>query len=436
MKKLIFLSLFFTYFHVYSSESQEDAFENSSLMEMSSEISKMVDKLNLKVKNVAGKRIVTVDSDQNGKPEIESIYINGKIFREKIDFDQDGDFDKVDIYFQSGNNFHITTLDTNNDNKVDVKIVRSRKASKNGYYSRVRYVDRDKDGVFDSKKSKEVSYLQHQHSRDDDCGECDSKAWSKVHLPGILENRYTSILNELTYDMSRTYREGSKLTFRFEIQNSCLDESNPDKELYSQAVLMQAMMTGLSCLGKLPGNMAKRNFIKAVEGLIGAKGGLPIAGSREDLVRGASKRVKLLCTSTPEQVAWDVGNTVRFGYATTGPFSKPSHNKFNSVADHPYIVFRPNLVKALRAKRSHIGGYTDQFKALVFHEYLHTALGTSHEEDEVDYATACENYCFADTRNQDDKSKKIRESAKRICSGEYVETSEAYKKDLETIKSF
>jgi hypothetical protein len=404
-------------------------------------------KLNAKSIIKGNKRIETMDVNHDGKVDVESVYINNKLFTEKADYNHDGKFDKMDWYFQNGDILQTTTFDSNYDGKVDLKIVKTMKGATSGNYLVITYKDKDHDGKFDSKKTISYPELQSASSSQDSVN-CSVDQYEDVHLPAILNKEDDKLLDELSYFISDNFFNSyvdnkDNANFQIKVQTACQREGpKENKDLFKETNIQNSLKEGIVCMGELnnssPGTQASMNFRKLIAGLAE----FDYNGTTS---RRTDSRLKLIC-KLPEEVDhnWKVnvgGQQIQTYAVATTSYDTSRNEKITQIAnDPPLIIFPPNLAGLLEKKKP---DYPNQdvlakFKRLVFHEYIHTSLGTTHATEEnyaygtIDYASACEDYCF---RGPGQGSELI-ELSRGICGGKYPTASDdRYIRDMRRITS-
>lgn len=419
-------------------------------MTLGKELRRTIKNLNLKVYERGNKRIETMDVNGDNIVDARMEYINGKLYKEELDLNFDGKFDEVEWNYQQGNKIRVKTIDKNFDGKVDKKIVETTSGAKNNFFFIQKiYKDNDYDGVFDVKSKREIPFHQRMNQgipqaqillgnqngqdvifRSMTCGESD---YARMHLPGILDEKQTEQLNSLMRIVGeRSYNKSllgdGRIQFRLEIQNSCLLEgSEQDRSLFQEGNILESLKNGLSCLGGFVGagnynanTKAASNFRKALAGL--NRKHITVNDNKQEEINKVD-RLHLVC-KLPDHLeqSWTEnldGNEVEaFAMATTSYLEE--RNKFSEVAKVPNIVFRPGLFQELSGnswpREWPNQNAKDKFQELVFHEYLHTALGTRHKANEIDFAEACGDACF-NKPSDSPVSTKIRTTAMEICSG-------------------
>jgi hypothetical protein len=186
-----------------------------------------------------------------------------------------------------------------------------------------------------------------------------------------LFTQYKSIL-----DSPKTTHDKEGPSFTLNIEDSC-------KSKGKISYYYNAIATGLNCIDELNSN-GKMDFF--------------FARIRNDI---GKKPITIKCNET--DYSWD----------GVEAFATPPNQK---NLDYPLISINPNV----KIKKSR-----------VFHEYIHL-LGFLHNGKDIEYAYACESYCFDNDINS--SNIKLKEKARRICVGDYPGvTSLEYLSDLRLV---
>jgi hypothetical protein len=404
-------------------------------------------RLNSKTKISGNKRIITMDINNDGKVDSELIYINNKLFKEQLDFNYDGTFDKIDWYFMTGELLQTTTIDSNYDGQVDIKIIKTLKGASAGYIKRTKYRDKDFDGKFDSKITTEFAELQSQSTYQNEAHvNCALDDYQEVHLPAIIDNNDQKLITDLEWAVKNRWepyydtRGLGQYNFKIQVQKSCQQEgAKENQDLFANSNIQESLKKGVTCMGQLNDTsknpQSSVNFRKVIAGLTGYDHN----GSRSERHNNPLRLVCKLEKQIPE--VWNPPGETVYAMATTSNRISSNNSITNIGEQPPLIIFRPKLAKSLEARKVDYKGQglREKFHKLLFHEFIHTALGTSHAKNErhnvdnVDYAQACGDYCFKQAGIDTELTKKSR----RICSGEFSMergNSEDYARVMKRIK--
>lgn len=412
-------------------------------------VTNKLNRLKANTKKVGNKLIDTMDVNRDGKIDSRIIYLSGSLFKEEADFNFDGKFDKTDWYYKTGDIIQSTTIDRNFDGKVDLKIIKTRKGAKKGHYITIHYKDHNFDGIFDSKKTTENSELQaswQASNGQEPSVNCAVDQYADVHLPAILKATDRKLVDELKQVIGRpnylAYFNPTAKTYGFDIkvQSACKQEgSEADRRLFKNENIQESIKKGVICMGKFDNNQnlqASINFRKVLAGLTGHD-----VDDNGTKINRHNSPLKLICKlEDTSSFDWDtnLAGTERvqtLAVATTTNDSRilQSNPNITKVDDPPLIIFRPGLAAALDKSMTYYPTQRDdeKFAKLIFHEYLHTSLGTTHAANEdnlnpnispdysqqttVDYAQACGDFCFSGT-GQDSK---LTELSEVICKGTF-----------------
>jgi hypothetical protein len=413
-------------------------------------IVKKLNRLRAKTKVIGNKLIDTMDVNRDGKIDSRMVYLNGTLFKEEADYNFDGKFDKTDWYYKTGDIIQTTTIDRNYDGKVDWKIIKTLKGAKQGHYLTVQYYDNNFDGTFDTKRSKNISELQATTKASNDQGQsvnCAVDQYTDVHLPAILNDDDYQLVDELihVFQNSDSYREyfdndSNTYGFNIKVQSACKQEgSKADQELFKDENIQESIKKGVVCMAELDTNPGTKlqssiNFRKILAGLTGHD-----LDDNGDKARRHGSPLKLVCKlPSTNQFNWSTGITglqnlqlLAVATTTNNDQTSAANLGITKIAKPPVIVFRPGIAAALGASMKYYPNQheSDKFSKLVFHEYIHTALGTTHavEEDNasiapnfaqqttVDYAQVCGDYCFSGP----DQNVELTRLSKIVCQGSY-----------------
>lgn len=466
VRKLI---LCFTFMSFITSGAQAGSDKDNSIKPFMQKLKSM----KLRTLTVGDKVTHYMDFNRNGRADAEYMYIGGKLFSEKIDLNNDGKWDKSVWYYQEGKVLKSSTLDTNLDGKVDVKIVETVEGAKPGFFIKKVYLDKDYDGRFDSKKTIEVDNHQaaganapgHNH-----CINCETRAMEQAHYPAVLDQKTEDTLfdlmdrvrnNSLIDDMYSRPGLGGELGYTFNLQKEC-SSSNEHKDLINRTNITQGLRKGLSCLQKLAtpnatniGNIsgidrygiATHNLYKSVAGLVGydyfSSDNFVPHGQYLSFVCKAPNVPGLFAASSNMMQQYDSGaqaqmRTVMARATIQRPGGLNSHvNRLSGQGfSAPNIAFNPNLSTELKKQPQDYSGedINKKMQKLIFHEFLHTSLGTEHSPNEnagiydsVDYADTCADYCFNNPAGGDAIGREIKRISGEICGGNFVTPNAAYK---------
>jgi hypothetical protein len=457
VKKLFIISIL----AVFSAHSFAESKSNVSIEPMKERLEAM----KMRTIVVGDKVTHLMDYNKNGVADAEYMYIDGKLYSEKLDHNNDGKWDRSSWYYQSGEVISTTTLDTNLDGKVDVKIVKTTKNAKSGFFIKKIYSDKDFDGKFDSKKTFTINNHQaaaasapgHNH-----CINCEIRAMEQAHYPAVLNNDTEDILFDLMEKVRNTSLENQmysrpgisgELGYTFNIQPEC-KTSDQHKNLLTRTNITEGLKKGLGCMEKLarPGALnvasingvnrtinANHNLFKAVAGLVGydyfgKKNG------REDFVPHG-QYVSFVCKppARANGLFTPVNSRTVLARATIQR-RDGLDNHINRLKDHGYsapnIAFNPRLSTELRRQPLDYAGQNESAKMqkLIFHEFLHTSLGTEHSPDEdmgdyrgVDYADTCADFCFNNPASGDALGTEIKRISGEICGGNFTMPNAFYR---------
>jgi hypothetical protein len=394
-------------------------------------------RLNSKTIIQGNKRIVTMDVNNDEKIDVELVYINDVLFKEKADFNYDGKFDKTDWYFVKGDIIQTTTIDSNYDGKVDIKIVKSYKDAIAGHIKSTEFTDKDFDGKFDTKKTRQFSEFQTMNQSDESLYtlpsqriNCAVDDYQKVHLPAIINASDETMVEQLEWAVNKKWEpyfnnfDNEEYNFQIQVQKSCQQEGTPEnQQLFADSNIQESLKLGVSCMGRLNNTainpQSSINFRKVIAGLTGYDHN----GVRS---RRHNNPLRLVCKlEDPQPGFWDPEGSTVYAMATISN-TISDNNKITRVGQNPpLVVFRPDLAASLNGKKQDYPNQylREKFHKLVFHEFIHTSLGTTHAENEnshdvsnVDYAQACGDYCFRGPG----QNTELTGLSRRICSGEFT----------------
>ena len=458
VKKLFIISIL----AVFSAHSFAESKSNVSIEPMKERLEAM----KMRTIVVGDKVTHLMDYNKNGVADAEYMYIDGKLYSEKLDHNNDGKWDRSSWYYQSGEVISTTTLDTNLDGKVDVKIVKTTKNAKPGFFVKKIYSDKDFDGKFDSKKTFTINNHQAAAASDpghNHCINCETRAMEQAHYPAVLNRNTEDIFFDLMEKVGNTSLENQmysrpgisgELGYSFNIQPEC-KTSDQHKNLLTRTNITQGLKKGLGCMETLARGddalNAKHNLYKAVAGLVGydyfgKKNG------REDFVPHG-QYVSFVC-KLPEKAnrlfkasdnlvqqhqsgASAISRTAlaRATIQRSGGLDGHSNLLRDFKYSAPNIAFNPNLSTELRKQPLDYAGQNESAKMqkLIFHEFLHTSLGTVHSPNEhlgkyrgVDFADTCADFCFNNPASGDALGREIKRISGEICAGNFDMPNPSY----------
>jgi len=417
-----------------------------------------------------------MDYNKDGKIDAEYHYIDGVLFSEKLDLNQDEKWDKSHWYYRKGNILKTSTIDSNLDGKVDLKIVQTREGAKKGHFIQKTFIDKDFDGKFDTKKVTEINNHQAgvnatrpnevREVRNDET-ECNVETFNEFYpatLKKKIVNAVNHVLDAILRDNEEAEKQEKKVTWNIDLQKSC-KTSPQHKKLVNERNFVQGLKTGLTCMHNLSVNVndpkeglskpkrrlygvrdynngrrieAKNNFYKAVAGLFGHDFLVGLDNEFND----HGRKLTLICEPPKVLMPFlfnrDSKNIYARATVASGEGIESHENHLNGYFPAPNIVFSPKLKDQVmsKAKRPDYPGEDEHkiMQKLIFHEYLHTALGTTHSEDSVDMAETCATFCFNKPSKKDELGLEMRKIGGEICGGNFSSAqNDQYK---ENIKKF
>ncbi len=461
------------------------------------DIAMKIRKMVMSTKRVEDKVIHVFDYDGDGKQDAELTLIGEEVFSEKLDYDKDGKFDKQVWNYQTGDVLTTVSEDKNLDGKIDYKLVKTLKGAKKGHFIMIEYKDKDHDGKFDSKKTTEVEIHQAGGPTGPNCINCATGEYENAHLPRIIDQEaeyhletFLKYSNRKNPALLRSLKPQGELKFKIHVQKDCFGDSfkplfemedSGDENQYPK-LIQDSLETGMRCMenlaldSRLPNNpsaiqrrvedarvrTATNNMVKAVGGLIGYSFLELQPGQNDQYIfdQYHGQRLSFICNSHGQinEGEWieSAGNMTAQTYAGDSAesrdiFAKGTIAKRGVLTNHvndvrgrysaPNIVFNPNIANLLRdngpwVKEYNGQGRTEKFKELVFHEYLHTALGTMHtnNESQVDLAQTCGDFCFHNPAPGDKIGVEIKKLSGDICSGQFAGPNPEYKAKMRRLK--
>lgn len=307
------------------------------------------------------RKVISSDLNKDGKDDYVEIFENKKLVERKEDLDFDGTFDRQTLFHPATNSDYFKLVNEKkpgSKERTRISYWHDKKLKKTFSLTQI---DKDDDGKWDTEFQTSSDINQHN----DDCEEPDT----------------LSVLIDTGLTAARMSEPFVTTSWGHQIHQSCLNQSNRDWFL---KMAENSMKTGLSCLDKLA-----------------QKGGRGAAGNKasvENLLN--QKNVQIIC----DENDYDWGEYT-LAHATTSNTDKEQRLR------HPGISFNPKYLM-----KSFTGGKDGERKIMstLFHEQLHN-LGYLHGHD-IEYSYTCGTCCFP----EDDVSKEARESACKICSGNYT----------------
>lgn len=335
-------------------------------------------------------------------------------------------------------------------------------------------MDKDYDGTFDTKKIVEIDNHQAGAVERADATECNIKRHNRFY-PATLKTKVQDMIDYIVQDVLGANEESDEaysvaetdynFTWTIKVQEEC-EKSDQHKDLLSKNNITQGLKKGLSCMYRLaipwqidgvkPEEARKRpeykvrNLKEGADRTVEARNNLYKAVAElvgfdylSDEKKYKHKQKLTLVCEVPKNLHPLLFNRKEksiYARATvSGTNGLESHeNHLRGIAPAPNIVFTPKLKKLIKkkAERPDYPGETESkiVQKLMFHEYLHTALGTTHKDDSVDMAETCATICFNKPSSRDKLGSKMRDIAGEICGGNFsTAQDELYK---EKIKKF
>ena len=472
--------------HADQKKSKKDT-ERDVIYSIAHKIQKMV----IKSTTVENKTTSLLDYNGDGKADAEFTILGAKLFSEKVDFNKDGKFDRQTWNYATGEVISTTTEDTNLDGKVDFKIVKTYKDAKPGHYVLIEYKDKNFDGTFDTKKTTQVELYQGMGTGrnvtgpGEICINCATGEYQNAHLPRILDQdaeRHMRLFLQSENGnpgLLASLKENGIFKFKVHIQEDCygpkfrpfFDKEGPAPSQQYPKLIKDSLETGMACMEELAYDAAPSHATKATNNLVNAVGGLIgygflklKPGSQDDYVydHHHGQRLSFICNAVDANISpplsWgdnssnmsaQIGGSAnaasrtvfaRGTIAREGDLNRHLNNVGGKYAA-PNIVINPNIAKILNddsvwKKEFNGQDRVEKFKEMIFHEYLHTSLGTAHTPDEskVDYAETCGDYCFHDPAGGDAIGNEIKRISGEICSGMHSSADPMYKQKMKRLK--